>query len=38
MMTPRDGVSGSLYLQKYNEPLTPSRGVTLHQKIVDKYN
>ena len=27
MMTPRDGVSGSLHLQKYNEPLTPSRGV-----------
>ncbi|SFT60822.1 hypothetical protein SAMN02910301_2092 [Lachnospiraceae bacterium XBD2001] len=26
-LTPRDGVSGSLYPYKYNEPLTPSRGV-----------
>ena len=26
-MTPRDGVPGSLHLQKYNEPQTPSRGV-----------
>ena len=38
-MTPRDGVNGSLYLQKYNEPLTPSQGVILlHQNIVDKCN
>ena len=31
MMTPRDGVSDSLYLHKYNEPLTPSRGVTSNE-------
>ncbi len=27
VLTPRDGVSGSLHLWGYNEPLTPSRGV-----------
>ncbi len=29
ILTPRDGVSDSLYLQKNNESLTPSRGVIL---------
>ena len=31
-MTPRDGVRGSLYPYKCNEPLTPSRGVTTIKK------
>jgi len=30
-MTPRDGVSGSLYFWRYNESLTPSRGVTSNE-------
>ena len=31
MMTPRDGGNGSLYSWRYNEPLTPSRGVTSNE-------
>ena len=36
MMTPRDGVSDSLYLHKYNEPLTPSRGVNFIYFLIDE--
>ena len=32
-MTPRDGVSDSLYFWRYNEPLTPSRGVKKNRPL-----
>gem|GEM_PF-4372953 len=40
ILTPRDGVSGSLYPYKYNEPLTPSRGVIFCAffPVENKYN